>query len=274
MTDKPQMQFGGGRVAESYDEVLVPIMFDPWAELLLETLPPEPDWDVLDLATGTGVVAGKLAARLGAGGSLTAADISADMLAVAEGRVKPAAGGTAVRFVETPAHPLSLDDASADAIYCQQGFQFFPDGDAAAAEMHRVARPGGRIAVSAWCALSECALFGAIAECLHRIGEDEAAATMGAPFDHMPRAKLEGHFASAGFEDVSVTRMERDLVFGRGVEETWEFLHATPLGPAMQELAEEKTDEFKALFTSETEQRTSGGITTTPMASLVLTAQR
>jgi len=274
MSEKPELRFEGGRIAENYDEVMVPVLFEPWAEQLLGTLPPEPDWDVLDLATGTGVAASKLAARLGSAGSLTAADLSPDMLAVAERRVRAVAGDTPVRFALGPAHPLALKDASFDALYCQQGFQFFPDGGAAAAEMHRVLRPGGKVALSAWCPLSECDLFGSIADGLREIGEEEAAARMGAPFDHMPRATLEGHFRAAGFDGVSVERVERDLVFDGGIEHAHRFLDASPIGPVLRELSEEKSAVFRARFDAESEPRTRDGVTRGAMASLVLTAGR
>ena len=274
MTERPRFDFGGGDVAERYDAVMVPVLFDPWADLLLETLPPEPDWDVLDLAAGTGVVAGKLATRLGRGGSLTAADISADMLAIAQRRVEASAADTAARFVEGPAHPLALDDVSFDAIYCQQGFQFFPDGGAAAAEMHRVARPGAAVAVSAWCPLSECGIFEMIAECLLAIGEDEAAAAMGVPFDHMPARRFESLFASAGFGSLSIERVERDLVLERGLGHVRRFLYATPLAPRLAAFEERKRSEFETRLLAAAEECTRGGVTRTPMASLVLTARR
>jgi ubiquinone/menaquinone biosynthesis C-methylase UbiE len=128
------MVFAGGSIAERYDEVLVPIMFGPWAETLLAKLPPEAGWDILDLATGTGIVASRIAPRLGRDGSLVAADLSADMLAMARARVGAVGAKTRVDFVESSAHPLELADEAFDAIYCQQGFQFFPESS--------VPRPG------------------------------------------------------------------------------------------------------------------------------------
>ena len=274
MAERSQIAFGSGRGAERYDEVLVPLIFDPWAEMLLETLPPEPGWDILDLATGTGVVASKLAACQGEAGSLTAADISADMLHVARARVGGAGAHATVSFVETSAHPLQLEDASVDALYCQQGFQFFPDGDAAAAEMHRVAKPGARIAISVWCSLAECKFFGSIAESLRQLGETEAAGMIATPFDHMPKAALESHFTSSGFDDVSIERVERELVFEGGVEQAFETIYATPLAPRLQEFSAEKTAEFRTRFTAESETWTRGGVAASPLAALVLTARK
>jgi SAM-dependent methyltransferase len=204
VTERPKLEFGGGSIAVDYDDVLVPLMFDPWAELLIDAMPPESSWDVLDLATGTGIVASKIAPRLGVAGSLTAADVSTDMLAVARARLEAIESAARIEILETPAHPLEHPDASVDAIYCQQGFQFFPDRGAAAIEMHRVSKPGGRLAVSTWCPLSECDFFGMIAECLRRIGEAEAAAMMATPFTSSRRGS--GTSPSIGWRGTSCSK--------------------------------------------------------------------
>lgn len=52
-----QFSFDGGGIAAKYDEILVPVMFGPWSEMLLAQVPPQPHRRVLDVATGTGVVA-------------------------------------------------------------------------------------------------------------------------------------------------------------------------------------------------------------------------
>lgn len=269
-----RFEFGGGSVAVDYDSVLVPLLFEPWAEMLIDAMPPEPAWDVLDLATGTGIVASRVASRLTEAGSLAAADVSADMLAVARKRIGAVETSAQVAIIETPAHPLRLPDASVDAIYCQQGFQFFPDKDSAALEMHRVSRPGARVAVATWCPLSECEFFGMIADCLRRIGEDEAAALMAIPFDHMAEDALAGHFTRSGFRDVSIDRLSRDLLFEGGIDEAYRAILATPVGPKLAEVAGSKMAEFRSLFYSEAGARTKDGVTTGRMASLLLTAAK
>jgi ubiquinone/menaquinone biosynthesis C-methylase UbiE len=274
LTERREFEFGGGSIAEDYDDVLVPLMFDPWAELLIGAMPPESSWDILDLATGTGIVASKIAPRLGAAGSLTAADVSADMLAVARARLEAIESAARIEIVETPAHPLRLPDASMDAIYCQQGFQFFPDQGAAAIEMHRVSRPGGRLAVATWCPLSECDFFGMIADCLRRIGEAEAAAMMATPFDHMPQRDLEAHFVAAGFRNVSIDRLARKLVFEGGVDQAYRTMFATPIAPRLADFSPEKTEEFRSLFYAEAEDRTRDGVTSSRLVSLLLTGEK
>ena len=99
----------------------------------------------LDLACGTGAVAIR-AARLGA--EVTGLDISADQLAKA--RAAAGAEGLAIRFDEGDCEALPYADASFDAVASVFGVVFAPDHARAAAELARVTRPGGRIAVTAW----------------------------------------------------------------------------------------------------------------------------
>ncbi len=154
MNDRPRFGFNDKGVPAAYDNVLVPLMFEPWAEALLEHVAPPEGSSVVDVATGTGIVAQKLAERVAPGGSVTAIDISAEMLSLARKRCSD--HSSVVRFVESPAAPLQLESDVADVVYCQQGFQFFPDKRAAAAEMYRVIRPGGTVAVTTWCPVNQC----------------------------------------------------------------------------------------------------------------------
>lgn len=97
----------------------------------------QPESDVLDVATGTGLVLRSLRdARAGA--RLTGVDLSPGMLAVARERLPEAT------FIEVDATALPLSDASVDVVICVTGLHLFPDPVAAVAEWARVLRPDGR----------------------------------------------------------------------------------------------------------------------------------
>lgn len=101
---------------------------------------------VLDVGTGTGVVA-ITAARAGA--RVTALDLTPELLEQARENCRIAQREDIV-LTEGDAEQLPYPDASFDVVLSQFGHMFAPRPDVAIAEMHRVLKPGGRIAFATW----------------------------------------------------------------------------------------------------------------------------
>jgi ubiquinone/menaquinone biosynthesis C-methylase UbiE len=114
-------------------------------DLVVAALALQPGVRMLDVACGTGGVALR-AARLGA--DVVGIDISADQLEKA--RRAAAAEGLAIRFDEGDAQQLPYAGAEFDAVASAFGAVFAPDHHRVAAELARVCRPGGRLALTAW----------------------------------------------------------------------------------------------------------------------------
>ena len=110
-------------------------------------LDPKPGEKILDLSTGTGWTS-RLVARRGA--TVTGADIAADLLAVAEERAR--ADRLAIHYEIGDAEQLPFADGQFDAVISTFGVMFASNQDAAAAELARVVRPGGRVALATWTA--------------------------------------------------------------------------------------------------------------------------
>ncbi len=100
---------------------------------------------VLDVATGTGVVA-VTAARAGA--RVKGLDLSPALIEHA--RANATAAGVEVDFVEGDAEALPYESAAFDVVVSQFGHMFAPRPDVTVVEMLRVLKPGGRIAFSTW----------------------------------------------------------------------------------------------------------------------------
>ncbi|NOT25816.1 MAG: class I SAM-dependent methyltransferase [Acidobacteria bacterium] len=100
---------------------------------------------VLDVATGTGVVA-ITAARTGA--KVTGLDLTPPLLEQA--RQNAGIAGVDVEWKEGDAEALPYPDASFDVVTSQFGHMFAPRPDVAIAEMRRVLKPGGRVAFATW----------------------------------------------------------------------------------------------------------------------------
>ena len=98
---------------------------------------------VLDVGSGPGDVTASLARAVGPDGLALGVDISEPMLA----RAVRADSGPAIGFMRADAQRLPLRDQTVDAVVSIAVLQLIPDPATAVAEMARVLRPGGRLAV-------------------------------------------------------------------------------------------------------------------------------
>ena len=130
--------------AGAYDRVFGRVPRD-FAPALLRMARVAPGLRVLDIATGTGIVAEAIAAAIGPTGHLTAADISLPML---DGARRRLGGLPNVSFAVEDGQALSFRDGHFDAVVCSLGLMLFPDPARGVAEFRRVLRPGGRFAGS------------------------------------------------------------------------------------------------------------------------------
>ena len=121
----------------------------PVTEWMVGAFDPQPGDTVLELAAGPGDVGFAAAPLLGNGGRLISSDFSSEMVEVARRR----AAELGLRNVEhrrIDAEDIPLEDDSVDGVLCRFGLMLMPDPEAVVAEMRRVLRPGGRLALAVW----------------------------------------------------------------------------------------------------------------------------
>jgi arsenite methyltransferase len=109
----------------------------------VEWLDIPPGGTALDVGCGPGNVTASLARAAGPDGLALGVDISEPMLA----RAVRAESGPQVGFIRADAQRLPLRDKTVDAVTSLAVLQLIPDPAAALAEMARVLRPGGRLAL-------------------------------------------------------------------------------------------------------------------------------
>src|ERR1051325_10133317 len=83
LVSAPQQWQFAGNVPENYERYLVPSIFGPWAADLVEAATLRRGDRVLDIASGTGIVARTAARTLGTGSNVGGLAVSAPMLAAA-----------------------------------------------------------------------------------------------------------------------------------------------------------------------------------------------
>jgi SAM-dependent methyltransferase len=191
-------------VAESYERVAVP-SFEPMARDLLRAVAPAPGASVLDVGTGTGLVAG-LARTERASADLTVGiDPSTGMLDLARSH-----RGIVTGAAQLPGLPFA--DATFDVVVANLVISHVPDIVAGLIDMVRVLRPRGRLGVTAWAPdLTDpddqsAAADAIVASARHGCGLPSQAPVQGAPWEeHLrDRAWLVSLFADAGLRQIEV----------------------------------------------------------------------
>jgi SAM-dependent methyltransferase len=175
----------------------------PVAEVAVARLDPAPGEFVVDVGCGTGNATFLAAAR---GASVLGVDPSPRLLGVARSSAERL--GLDIRLEAGEAAALPVHDAEVDAIVSVFAVIFADDPSAAAAEMARAVRPGGRIVLTAW------KPGGALADLVRQRRRlvDEVlghTAPASAPFEWHDASSLSGLFGSYGFnvevEDAEVS---------------------------------------------------------------------
>jgi SAM-dependent methyltransferase len=183
-----------------YEHVAAELL--PVAVAVVDRLDPAPGEVVLDLGCGTGNATLVAATR---GAEVIGVDPSPRLLGVA--RQSAERRGLDVRFELGAAQDIPIDGASVDAIVSVFAVIFAPDATAAAGEMDRVLRPGGRIVLTAW------APRGPVGQ-LARLRQELVAEVRGddvrpAPFKWHDPGALRGLFGAHGLvvelEDAALT---------------------------------------------------------------------
>lgn len=139
----------GRKPPDLYEAYLVEGLFAPWAELLIDIV--QPAGQCLDIACGTGIVSRKLS-ELSSVTEVKAIDVAAPMVEKAVELQKTENWAAKVDFQVASALDLPFDTNRFDAVFCQQGLQFFPDKSAALREAARVLKPDGAMIFGVWTA--------------------------------------------------------------------------------------------------------------------------
>ncbi|HWC87484.1 MAG TPA: class I SAM-dependent methyltransferase [Solirubrobacteraceae bacterium] len=118
---------------------------DPrWRQALVRAIDPQPGEHVLDVATGTGMVAVALAGRSGC--TVVALDQSEEMLAAADARLRRDPRlAERITLLRGEAERLPFGDAEFDALTFTYLLRYVDDRAATMRELARVVKPGGRI---------------------------------------------------------------------------------------------------------------------------------
>lgn len=188
--------------ASAYERYLVPRMFAPWAQRLVDRANVDVGDRVLDAACGTGIVARTALDRVGSEGAIAGLDVNPGMLTVAR---DAAPNDADIDWREGDVTDMPFDEGAFDVVLCQQALQFLSDPTSALTEMRRVLSEGGRLGLSVWRPLKCNRTYTEFADALEEHASAEAGTMMRSPFPSWTRDDLRSMIRKAGFDDVTIT---------------------------------------------------------------------
>jgi len=178
---------------------------------MLELSAPRPGDRVLELACGAGGVGIAAAQLVGPAGEVALSDVAPEMTAIAAARATALGLGN-VRTLTLDLDDLDQPDLAYDVVLCREGLMFALDPAHALAEIRRVLRPGGRVALAVWGPRARnpwlSLVFDAVSS---QLGAPVPPPGIPGPFALDDPERLARLLADAGLADVAVTEVPTPL---------------------------------------------------------------
>lgn len=229
-----------GSIPAIYDRYMVPLVFEPFAQIVAKRAAQLGPLRILETAAGTGVVTQALHAAI-PDAEIVATDLNAPMLEQAAQRIS----SPKVHFQAADALALPFPDARFDLVVCQFGIMFFPDKIRGNFEAHRVLRDGGRYMLVIWDRIEHNLATMAAGRAVGDLFPGDAVRFYErVPFRYHDVGQIEQDLLAGGFTDIEFETIElrsraasaRDaaiaLVQGTPVRSDIEQIDPTRLGEA------------------------------------------
>ncbi len=238
---------GGARWAR--DDAIMERLLRPVTDSLLAHARIDSAVDAaLDVGCGGGSQSLLLAERVGSAGRVMGVDISAPMLAVARGKSKlPAPGSAPVTFLQADASRHPFEPASFDLLFSRFGVMFFDDPAAAFTHLRAALKTDGRLAFCCWQALKEnpWAFIPFLAALEHVPPPTPADPHAPGPFAFADADRVTAILSDAGFADVRVEPFHTELRFHEAATLGDSVRGLAEIGP-ISRLLSDQTGEVKA----------------------------
>lgn len=260
-----------GSVPAIYEEYLVPLLFEPYAEDLARRLADLREGVVLEIAAGTGAVTRALLNSLPPAVRVVATDLNDTMLRLGETRT----AGPRVSWRQADAQKLPFEAASVDAVVCQFGVMFIPDKVAAYAEALRVLRPGGRYVFNVWDSLEHNQVSDVVTRAVAALfPKDPPRFFERTPFGYFDVAEIGRELQSAGFGGIEIETVEKVTRAPSAAHVAFGLCKGTPLRAEIEARAPTGLDEITGVATDALAACFGSGAFDNRMRAQVMTAYR
>jgi ubiquinone/menaquinone biosynthesis C-methylase UbiE len=212
---------------------------------LVEYAQPRQGMNILDLASGTGEPAISLASLVGPAGHVTALDLSADLLKIAEQRAQER-GLKNLSVHEADANQLPFPDESFDLVTSRFGVMFFKDE--ALSECRRVLKSGARACFLAWGPPEQPYWGSTMGVVTRHLGKSLLQPKGPDPFKYGQPGSLSQVLKKAGFREIHEETKTVPWTWPGTPEEVWEQCKsvATPFLSALESIPAGQWQEIDA----------------------------
>jgi len=259
-----------GSVPGNYDRLMVPLIFQPYADELAERARAFQPKRILETAAGTGVVTRALRDAL-PDSEIVATDLNPPMLDLAQQRI----GSDKVSFRQADAQALPFEDRSFDLVVCQFGAMFFPDKVRGHSEARRVLREGGHYLLAIWDAIERNPVSNASQESLIELFPDDPPLfLLEGPFSYSDPATIERDLRAAGFARIEIDTVELRSRSPSAREAAEALCYGTPMGIEVEDREPGTLDRAFATVERKLQAMESANGVDAPMSAHIVTATR
>lgn len=261
-----------GSIAEIYDRLMVPLIFEPYARDLAARLAKLKPHDVLETAAGTGVVTRAMCSSLPDHARIVATDLNQPML---DRAASQQAGDKRIEWRQADALALPFADESFDAVACQFGAMFFPDKVHGYKEARRVLRPGGRFLFNVWDKIADNEFAETVTDALAaRFTHDPPRFMARTPHGYCDAEQIRGELNAAGFSAVAIEGVEHRSKAACARDVAIAYCQGTPLRNEIESRDEKGLEAATEWATQALARRFGNGAIEGRIRALVISANR
>jgi len=214
-------------------------------EALVNYAQPRAGMKVLDLASGTGEPAITVASQVGAQGSVTALDLSSELLEITAGRARQR-GLTNLSLHQGDAHYLPFPDDCFDLITSRFGAMFFQEPVQALSEARRVLKRRARACFAVWGTFEQPYWQSTFGVVVRHVGGPALQPGDSDPFKFSKPGSLSCVLHQSGFSQVDEQTKTVPWTWPGTSEEVWEYVRSvsTPFQPLLKRVPAGRWDEI------------------------------
>lgn len=259
-----------GSIPDIYDDHLVPLIFEAFADDLAHRLVDGPANDVLETAAGSGVVTRALAPLLAQNARYVVSDLNPPMLKRAQDRQPD---DSRIHWQQADALALPFEDDEFDVVVCQFGAMFFPDKPKGYAEARRVLRSDGRFIFNMW----DHIRHNEFADIVTRVAgqllpQDPPKFLARTPHGHHDTDQIRADLLAAGFCNIDIETVTETSTSPTASGPAIGYAQGTPLRNEIEKHGAEMLEAVTRAATIEIEQRYGAGPVSAKIQGFVITA--